>query len=77
MTSAPAVMVVRSGAVTPCCERVPLTVGGGSVACRGCGELYRDARAVIEAVFGACVDVTPLTPSRYVARQHRIMRVGG
>lgn len=67
--------VIRPGALLPCCSRVPILVGRHRYACRGCGTVYRDARAIVETIMGPCRDVTAMAPSRLVARGHRLVRV--
>lgn len=74
MTAAEA-MVLRPGVLTPCCDRVPAPATAGRWLCRGCGTLYVPARAVVEAAFGRCTDVTPMTPRRLRAVGHALVWV--
>jgi rubredoxin len=71
----PAPAVIRAGAVLPCCARVPLPIGSDRYACRACGAVYRDAAAIVRAVIPGTVDVTALTPSKWVVRNHKLSRV--
>ena len=57
-------IVTRPGVRTPCCDYVPAPAGDRLQLCRGCGTIYQPARDMVETVFGACDDVTPMTPRR-------------
>jgi hypothetical protein len=71
----PDMMVVRAGALTSCCERVPAPLRTGVYVCRGCGTVYNDAKRAVDAAFGASADVTPMTPRRLRAIGHRLVWV--
>ena len=70
-------IVARAGTLTPCCDRVPLCFAPNCYVCRACGQVFQSVQAMVELRFGRCADVTPMTPSRLVARQHRLVRDGG
>ena len=64
-------IAATAGTLTPCCDRVPLCFAADCYVCRGCGQVFTSVRAMVEARFGGCADVTPLTPSRLIVRQRR------
>lgn len=66
--SSPRCITVRTGALTPCCGRVPLMVRQGRYACRACGEVYRDAAELVRDMFWGAVDVTSSAPTRLILR---------
>lgn len=58
----------RLGTRTPCCDRVGSALPGHRVLCRGCGSVFRNVAADVQAAFPGCLDVTPMTPRRYLRR---------
>lgn len=58
----------RLGTRTPCCDRVGSALPGHRVLCRGCGVIYRNVAADVHAAFPGALDVTPMTPRRFLRR---------
>lgn len=56
---------------TPCCSRVPKHVEGRRYVCRGCGTIYVDQAALIRQVFPGAIDVTVMTPRRFLNRRRK------